>query len=418
MIAVLLVITHVTVVDVRAGTLQPDVDVVIRDERIAKIGKGASEPGATVVEGRGKFLVPGFWDMHVHLSWARASALPSLVANGVTGVRDLGGKLAELDDWRARIAAGALVGPRIVRVGPILNGKSFNPLQLVPGGVGETRGVIRALHHVGVDAIKVHRRMPRDWYFAAVDEAKRQGLPLVGHIPMEVTPEEASDAGQATVEHTETLFEGTFSAKLKEDELPGAIERFVSSGAADRLFARFVKNGTVCTPTIATFEATVRALDPSAAPDPLQRYVARSLRKVEKSSDVSGMKRMFTALLEVVRQAHRSGVMLLAGSDLAGPRIPGFTLHDEMTTLVRAGLTPLEALRTATLNPAIVLGRTRDLGTVEAGKLADLVLLDGNPLERIENTRRISAVVAQGRLHRRDALDALLRDGERLANDN
>ena len=202
-----LAITHVTVIDTTGGPARPDTTVVIGDGRITNIG-GSAPSDAQIVDGRGKFLIPCLWDMHVHLSWTKESALRLLVASGVTGVRDLGGTLGEIDEWRTKIAAGLLVGPRIVRVGPILNGKKFNRFQMVPGNPDETRGVVRALKEVGVDFIKVHRRMERESYFAAIDEAKKQGLPLVGHIPMTVTPEEASDAGQATVKHVATLFEG------------------------------------------------------------------------------------------------------------------------------------------------------------------------------------------------------------------
>jgi hypothetical protein len=206
------------------------------------------EEGATVIDGYGKFAIPGLWDMHVHLTATTESALPLLVATGITDVRDMGGRLTQIDDWRSRIAAGIRVGPHIIRVGPVLNGKSFNSFQMVPGGPEATRGAIRVLQFIGVDAIKVHRRLPHDCYFAAADETKKLGIPLVGHIPMEVTPAEASDAGQATIEHTQTLFEGTFSANLQEAELPGAIGKWLASSEADALFAKFVKNRTWVTP--------------------------------------------------------------------------------------------------------------------------------------------------------------------------
>jgi imidazolonepropionase-like amidohydrolase len=200
----ILAFTHVTVINPAGGPPASNMTVVITGERITAVGNSGSVPiprRARVINSAGKYLIPGLWDMHVHLSWTTATALPVLIANGVTGVRDMGGRLSELDEWRAKINAGVLVGPRIVRAGPILNGRQFNPLQLVSGNPDETRGVVRALKHVGVDFIKTHRRMPRDSYFALVDETKKQGLTLVGHIPMTVTPEEASDAGQATIEH-------------------------------------------------------------------------------------------------------------------------------------------------------------------------------------------------------------------------
>ncbi|MGH9368552.1 MAG: amidohydrolase family protein [Thermoanaerobaculia bacterium] len=420
-------ITRVTIIDTTGGPAQPDRTVVVREGRITGIETGAEgmvPKDAQLVDGRGKFLIPGLWDMHVHLSWTTASALPVLVANGVTGVRDMGGRLGEIDEWRTKIAAGLVTGPRIVRAGPILNGKVFNPLQMVPGTPEETRGVVRALKAVGVDFIKIHRRLPRDVYFALIDESKKQGLATVGHIPMTVTPEEASDAGQASLEHTETLFEGTFSAALKEGELLDAIRHFRASGA-ESLFARFVKNKTAVTPTLVAYRSIIEAGDPSLPPDLRRRYVALSLREGAQkqaqpvsAEELAEVKRTFAELREVVRQMNRSGVTLMAGTDTAGPRVPGFSLHDELALLVEAGLTPLQALQAATLTPARFLGKAGDFGAVESGKLADLVLLDANPLDDIRNTQRIAAVVVGGKLLSRRDLETLLREAEQTANRN
>jgi imidazolonepropionase-like amidohydrolase len=420
-------IVGVTVVDPSSDTPQPGMTVRIQDGRITSVvrseGAPASGPDVRVVDGRGKFLIPGLWDMHVHLSWTRESALPVLIANGVTGVRDLGSDLAEIDAWRARIAAGALVGPRIVRAGPILNGRSSNRYQLVTGDPEQARGIVRALKQVGVDLIKVHRRVPREDYFAIVDEAKRQGLPLVGHIPMTVTPEEASDAGEL-IEHTETLFEGTFSAGLKDDELPDAIRRWRADGA-DALFARFVRNHTTVTPVLVAWQYLVDHPGASWQDDPRMRYVARSFREDARrkpppvsAEELPLLKRTVAEYRETVRQMQRAGVTLLAGTDIAAIRIPGIFLHEELAVLVDSGLTPLEALRAATRNPAAVLGREKDYGAVQAGRIADLVLLDADPLRDIHNTQRIAAVVVDGRLLLRADLDALLALGAQLAERN
>lgn len=419
-----LVISHVTLIDTTGTAPREDMTVVIAGDRIAQVDKTANVKiprGAQVLEAKGKFLIPGLWDMHVHLSWTTASALPVLVANGVTGVRDMGGRLGEIDEWRTKIAAGLLVGPRIVRAGPILNGQKFNSFQMVTGNPDETRGVVRALKEVGVDFIKVHRRMPRDSYFALIDEAKKQGLAVVGHIPMTVTPEEASDAGQATIEHTETLFEGTFSPALKDQKLSGAIRQW-RSAEGEKLFARFAKNNTVVTPTIATYRSTIGSLDPSSPPDPRSRYVALSLKKEAQKrakpvsdEELGDWKRTFAELREVVRQMHQSGVTLMAGTDVAGPRVPGFSLHDELDMLVQCGLTPMQALQAAALTPARVLNKAEDFGTVASGKFADVVLLDANPLEDIRNTQKIRAVVLNGRLLGRRELDRLLAEAEASA---
>lgn len=424
-----LVFMHVAVIDTAGGPTLPDRTVVIRGDRIASVSPSAStvvDKGARVVDGRGAYMIPGLWDMHVHLSWATSSALPALVANGVTGVRDLGSNLVELDDWRTRIAAGLLTGPTIYRAGPILNGKSFNKYQLVTGNPDETRGVARALKFAGVDFYKVHRRMDRESYFALIEEAKKQRLVVVGHIPMTVTPEEASDAGQASIEHTETLFEGTLSADLKDEAgLPDAIARFRAEKGGE-LFARFLRNGTRVTPTLTAYQSILLSIDPTAPPDPNSRYVAGSVKRQfadrmgkGTSEEVALTRRTFRELSEVVRQMRASGVALLAGTDLAGPRVPpGFTLHEELALLVENGLSPSEALRSATSAPAAFLKISADFGAIEPGKRADLVLLDADPLADIRNTRRIRAVVLNGKLLDRAALDRLLRESEELARKN
>lgn len=281
---------------------------------------------------------------------------------------------------------------------------------------------MRALKHVGVDFIKIHRRVPREVYFAIVDEAREQGLAVVGHIPVTVTPEEASDAGQL-IEHVETLFEGTFSARLAGGSLDEAIRRFRAE-SADTLFARLVRNRTPVTPALGGWRYIVEHPDTSWLPDPRMRYVARSLKEAARQAppfsvpEFADLKRTVAEFCEVVGEMGRSGVTLLAGTDIAGPRIPGFSLHDELTALVDCGLTRLQALQAATLNPAKILHKESDFRSVKAGKLADLVLLDANPLDDIRHTQRIAAVVVGGELLRRGDLDALLRVAEEMASEN
>jgi imidazolonepropionase-like amidohydrolase len=370
-----LAIANVGVVDVAGGRVVPDQTVVVRDGRIVS---GPAE-GETV-DGRGKFLLPGLWDAHVHLCWKGESSMAELVRHGVTAVRDLGGHLDVLDAWRGEIEAGTRVGPRIWRCGPILNGISANEYQRVIADAGEARAAARELAEAGVDFLKTHRRTSRAAYFALLDEGGRLGLEVVGHIPMEVEPAEAVAAGQATIEHTETIFEGTFDA-ARTEPWPEAVRRFRSDGA-DELFARIAAAGIPLTPTLAPWWLVVDG------PPGEERDEWREL---------------FPEFLEVVRQMHRAGIALLAGTDIAADRPVGTTLHRELELLVEAGLTPAEALRTATIEPARVLGVDDQLGTVEPGKLADLVLLAANPLDDISNTRRIEAVVSRGRIVSRSA---------------
>jgi hypothetical protein len=281
---------------------------------------------------------------------------------------------------------------------------------------------VRALKQVGVDFIKVHRRTPREDYFAIVEEAKQQGLMVVGHIPMTVTPFEASDAGQQ-IEHAYTLFEGTLLGGEDDSKVPEAIQRLLApAGEADSLFARFVHNHTAVDATLIPYHL---AADTSFVRGPDMRYVAESgkaaWRKISaplSESELAVRHRVDIGLQAVVGRMHRAGVALLAGTDLSVILPPGFTLHDELALLVASGVSPLAALQSATVNPAKVIKRQDELGTVAPGKLADLVLLDANPLVDIRNTRRITAVVLGGRVLDRGALDGLLRLGEQMAREN
>jgi imidazolonepropionase-like amidohydrolase len=418
--------THVTVIDGRGTPAQPDMTLVTEDQRIVSLGKYgtvAIPPNAQVIEAKDKFVIPGLWDMHVHLSWTKASALPALVANGVTGVRDLGGLLRELDEWRVRIESGLLIGPRIVRSGPVLNGRQFAFHQFAVTNQSEARGAVRALHKAGVDFVKVHRAISREAYFGAVDECKKLGLPLVGHIPNTVMPIEASQAGQASLEHVATLFDGTFATEHRAEPFAAAVERFTRESAAG-LFAQFASNHTAFTPTLVSHRMTAQF--GRSKPNVRDKYVSRSAQKTAAdilardkdqltSAYYERMEQQFQAALPLVNLMQQAGVLMLAGTDLAtAGTYPGFDLHDELTLMVQAGLTPMQALQSATHNAAAFL-KLADAGTIAKGNTADLVLLDANPLEDIRNTQQIRAVILRGRFLDRNALDGLLRDAEQAA---
>jgi len=411
-----LVFTNVTLIDATGAPPRPATTVVVRDGRIEAIGatrQVAVPRGSQTVNGTGKFMIPGLWDMHVHLTDARPSAIPALVANGVTGVRDMGSLLKEIDEWRVRIDAGSLSGPRIFRAGPILNGKQFGPVQLPVADAAEARAAVRTLAHVGVDFVKIHMTLTRDQFLAVVDEAKKARLPFAGHIPVGVTPEEASDSGQASFEHTETLFQGTFDPRMPREKMLDAMAL---------LFQRFARNGTTYTPTLIMYKASADWRD--FAPHAQGKYVARSandrmLKAAEpykKSPEiVQGRKRMLGEFMVLVGMMRQHGVKVMTGTDLSDGRIfPGFSVHEELALLVDAGFTPAEAIEAATRVPAQFL-RLGDAGTIQQGNRADLVLLRADPLQDIRNTTNIESVVLRGRMLDRRRLDALLADAERLA---
>ena len=435
----ILVFTHVNVIDATGSPLQPDRTVIIRGNRIAEIAKSgqAKIPAdAQVVDARGKYLIPGLWDMHVHTvfgDWLPRDekiTLPLFVANGITGVRDMGGDLDVLKVWRSEIAVGKLLGPRMVIAGPMLDG----PVPRFPSSApvataADGRRVVDDLTQQGVDFIKIQSLIPRDGYFAAADEAKKLGITFVGHVPDAVRASEASNSGQKSIEHFTGIFEGCSTI---EDQLlkgPKSLGRNVAAYDPDRaraLIALMAKNQTWQVPTLVWERGQWLVDDIDLSHDPLTKYAPAAwkdrtwpmfTRDILKDMDTDPLpvrKRFVQMELEMTMAMHRAGVPFMAGTDTAaGVHIfPGFSLHEELALFVQAGLTPMETLQTATRNPAQFLGKLSDLGTVQTGKIADLVLLDANPLDDIHNTRKIRAVVLNGRYLSRGELDEMLHQVE------
>ena len=439
----ILAITHVNLIDATGAPVQTDMTVIVQGKQILQLGKSDSTTipkAARVVDGRDKYLIPGLWDMHVHEifgAWLPEDEkiTPLLfVANGVTGVRDMGGDLEALKKWRARIAEGTLLGPRMIISGPMLDG----PVPQFPSSApvkdaADGRRIVDELQKNGADFIKIQSLVPRDGYFAAADEAKNVGIVFAGHVPDKVRATEASNAGQKSIEHLTGVFEGCSTV---EDELMAAPRgpgrgKFLSTydpARAKVLIALFVKNQTWQVPTLYWERGEWLIEQTSAGPDPLAKYAPAAWRVrawpmfttgIEKdwSTDpFADREKFFQAELKMVGEMNRAGVPILAGTDTAaGVRVyPGFSLHEELELLVRAGLTPMEALQAATLNAGKYLGLA-DTGTIEKGKRADLVLLDANPLQDIKNTRKIQSVVLAGRYFSRVDLDHLLHEVEEEA---
>jgi imidazolonepropionase-like amidohydrolase len=436
-----LYITHVSVIDVIAGAARPDMTVEISGRTIAALSPAREirvPAGARVVDGRGKYLIPGLWDMHVHLSWPPGVArifLPLLVANGVLGARDMHSILPVIDSIRRAVISGAMVGPRLVIAGPAIDGpNSYLPAARIVTTPAEARAAVRELKASGVDFIKVYSSLPRELYYAIDSEAKAEGIPFVGHVPYALTAAEASDAGQKSLEHLTEVDVGTSSdeAKIKAEELEAVAQKHgyvpdaarlratFDSAKAAALFARFRRNDTWQCPTlIVLLGIGERAERGHGANDSLIAYIPKMLRDLWTSmpNDLARREGALGQLhSDLIAPINRAGVPLLAGTDLPNPYVyPGFGLHDELGLLVHAGLTPVEALRTATINPARFLGLTDSLGVVAVGKVADLVLLDANPLRNIANTKRIRAVIQGGKLLDRRALDGLVYGAKKLA---
>jgi imidazolonepropionase-like amidohydrolase len=425
-------IINVTVIDVAEGRARQFRTVIVRDGKIEEnrdtLIKGKL-PGVQI-NGTGKFLIPGLWDMHVHTvfgDWfpkAKEVTLPLFIANGITGVRDMGSELETLQQWRKEILAGTLIGPRMVISGPMLDG----PQPRFPSSIAiktpeDGRRAVDDLKKRGADFIKLQSLIPRDAVFAIADEAKKQGITFVGHVPDSVRASEASNAGQKSFEHLIGIFEG--ASPLEDEFIKGGKTetKFLSTydpARAAKLFELLAKNQTWQCPTL-VWERGGNLIELTDHHDPRAKYVPASWKEgtwkrftdeiTHDNTDDSATRRRFVAKeLEVVNAMHKAGIPFLAGTDTPpGVYIfPGFSLHEELQRFVAAGFSPLEALRTATLNPAKFFGRENELGTIEKGKLADMVLLDANPLEDIRNTQRIVGVVANGRYFSRANLDMML----------
>jgi hypothetical protein len=446
------VLDGVTVIDVQQGRRIPSQRVVIVGNRIRSMGSERTVPvpkGARVVDARGKYLIPGLWDMHIHPLLYTDFYYPLLLANGVTGIRDAASQipLDTLIMWRREILAGTRVGPpRQILSGPALDeGHSItDPYHLGVDSAADARRVVDSLKAAGADIIKTYA-LGREMYFVIAAEARRIGIPFGGHIQFYQNPTsaiEASDSGASIIDHQNTA---------------GGLDTLCLIGAASvercqPVAERFRRNGTWWVPTMIHSITTAYAHDTSIfttgvfqkiefrpilerfyqfshefwdgavfhtnwlhnpAHIPNLAHAPQHDTLADTSRGIQGIQ-MGTPVMHhsTLSIAHHVGLPILAGTDgvtsILEWQPPGFDLHMELAIYVAKGLTPLEALQTATLNPAKLLHGTDSLGTVAPGKLADLVLLDADPLKDITNTTLIRAVIANGRYFDRAALDQLI----------
>jgi imidazolonepropionase-like amidohydrolase len=434
-----LVISDVNVVDVRTGEIHPDQIVILEGNRISSVGprKSTRYPrNAPSVNAKGGYLIPGLWDMHVHLKFgewfplAQEISLPLFVANGITGVRDMGSDLEPIQAWRNEIEGNRLLGPRIYTSGPMLDGpKPRFPSSIAIATPEDGRRAVEELKRSGSDFIKFQSLIPRDAVFAIVEEAKRQDIPFEGHVPDSVRASEMSTAGMRSFEHLIGIFEGSSPLEdefLKGDKSEGKFLASYDPARAATLAALLAKNQTWQCPTlvwerggnlidVTDFSKDTRAkYVPAAWKDVTWKAFRHQVQTEFNTDDLATRKKFLEKELEVVQLLHQAGVPFLAGTDTPpGVYIfPGFSLHEELQRFVAAGFTPLEALQTATWNPAKFMHMEDNLGAIEQGKYADLVLLDENPLERIENTQKIAAVILNGRYLSRKDLQKILQGVE------
>src|SRR5689334_19837260 len=449
------IIDGVGVVDVVRGVVRAPMRVVIRNNRIVSVDRAPRNvalppPADTVIDGRGKFLIPGLWDMHVHIDTAEAWFFPLSIAAGVTSVRDMGGLLSHLRRWKQPAPAGVL-RPTIIAAGPIITGPvadTDSRLARVATPAQASR-IVDTLLDRGVDFIKVHDWLSRDSYLAIATEARRRGSYIVGHLPIAVDPIDAVRAHQRSIEHMGNGWSGLLLFASGDRHLIDSVSKWANvtagSGGLMKHFTRSwqrrladsfspsrarslcstLAGGHVWLTPTTYFSAylTLMPLNAALLRDPRLNYLPQSVRdmapdvvpadRFSRASRTSPDVSVYETRARLIRICRDQGVQFLAGTDVGpySPMIPCFSLHDELERFVADGFTPIQALRTATINPAKFFNAADTLGSVAPGKRADLVLLDANPLTDINNIRRINAVILNGTLidqsHRQQMLDAL-----------
>jgi imidazolonepropionase-like amidohydrolase len=418
-------IVHVAVADATGSVARTDQTVVVRDGVISAVGEADQvvlPTGAQIVDGRGKFLIPGLWDMHVHLGLEGHDAPGQYIAHGVTTVRDMGTQFEQIDRLRQEIATGQRIGPRIYAAGPMIENRGAMRYildhvtaedsararrdRLELSTPDEATRAVDSLAGLGVDLIKARDFADAATYWAIAGAARRARLPFVAHPPpgqLHIDPIALADSGQRSVEHW-----------FYPDDL-----WTLAPAARDSIIAAYVRRGTAFDPTMVTWRQhrftadTVRGLLDAAIRDPRAAAVPALVRQWQKDladrmverdgrpatkAQLAGWNRVLDQYARRMKQLADAGVIVLAGSDLPFARFSGDGLHDELAALVsEGGFTPQQALAAATTSPARFFGLQDSVGTVAPGKRADLVLLDADPMTDIANVRRTDRVMQAGR---------------------
>jgi hypothetical protein len=417
-------ITDCTLIDTRDGVATAHSSIVVTGDRIAARGPTASTripAGARIVRASGKFVIPGLWDMHVHVGEIEEDWFPLYLANGLTGLREMAASESNAPrqrQYQQDAASGRRLGPELFWTLFPMDAPAIDDDR-------QARAEVARRAAMGLSYIKIYNGLSRESYFAIADECRRRGLQMVGHIPDRISAREVSRAGQASVEHLDGVLlacsrkeaEARWMMQHNQNVWKMLLDTF-DSAKADALIESFRAGGVWQTPTLVIFRIASLAEDqklPGGAPIQYARrdYLKAWPRDAREGPfgglDAGSARRLLAVYQELVRRMDRRGVRILAGTDTPYAYcLPGFALHEELALLVEAGLSPAAALRAATWNPAEFLHVNRNYGSLDPGKVADLVVLDANPLLAIANTKRIQAVVRRGRLIDAAALRLML----------
>ncbi|HYC94053.1 MAG TPA: GNAT family N-acetyltransferase [Thermoanaerobaculia bacterium] len=418
------ILHNVTVID---GGTRANQDIVLRGEKIVSVGKHADHPkGAQVIDGSGRFVIPGLVDMHVHVlthPWdekgnlkprfdreASLAMLELLLQQGVTTIRDPGSET----EAAVTLRDIAPKGPRIFTAGRIINQSSFDPEPFLPVKTADdVRREIRWQKAAGVDVIKIYGSMTPELTKVAIDEAHAAGLPIIGHL-QRTTWTEAANLGIDGIEHFAPWAPQYLPAAARakyEQSLFGRVYWLqhvdVNGPEIAEMIAAMKKHGVTLDPTLIALHTKFFGNDPRWLQNPdialaprafTSGWAAGSFTKGWTDAQYAEAKQAWPKQLALIRKIYEGGVRLTVGTDTPTPWIvPGTSVHDEMALLVSAGIPPAAVLEMATRNAARALKRERELGSIAPGMRADLVVLSKNPLVKIEHTRSIEMVFQRGK---------------------
>jgi imidazolonepropionase-like amidohydrolase len=440
-----LLIRHATIVDIEHARLIADQAVVTSAEKIVAVGRDAAVANSwkadQTLDATGRYLIPGLWDMHVHFGGGvdlieeNKALLPLYVAHGITTVRDASGDLPDqVLEWRGAIASGALFGPTLLSSGPKIEGiKPIWKGTLETGSQADVDAALAKLKALGVDFVKItDSTLKPDLFLYAVSRAHAAGLRTSGHIPMALTVRQAVDAGLSSIEHIDYAFKAGVKdeAAIAAEFAAGRIDRAEANRRLDagfdratamRAYAYFASKGIAVTPTLNGGRILAWLDRDTHENDEYLAYIGPKLRKTYEwrvqraaQADAAAIAQRhahFDREANVLPMLQQAGVTIMAGTDagfLNSFNYPGIGLHDELSLYVAQGLTPQQALSSATRAGPAWFGRLDRYGVISQNKVADMVPLDRDPLTDIEATRAIRAVILRGTLYDRAALDRML----------
>jgi imidazolonepropionase-like amidohydrolase len=445
-------IENITTVDPTDG-LRPNQTVIIKDGKIFKIAPTPElklSPKNQIIDGNGKYLMPGLWDSHIHFAYIEELA-PSMfdlfLLYGITSVRDTGGKIGFVKDWKDKALANPTDAPRVMIAGPLLDGMpnvydgsdpGHPPLSVGSGSVEAVAKLVQQLDSIGVDFLKAYEMLTPDQFMMVMKLAKEKGLKVTGHVPLSMDVTTASNAGLNSMEHMRNLELSCASnadelllqrqvALAKSKNISGgdlrssihaaqrqiAVENY-DEKKANAILEVLAKNQTWQIPTLALNTGQTRL--PYGQPEWLEsfEYLPDTIRSqwrigLAAAPALTNFRMVYSKwLLDMAAKIHKAGIPMMAGTDTPiGFLTPGLSLHEELIVMVEAGLTPADAIKAATLNPARYFNLENELGSVKEGMWADLLILSANPLANIKNTQRIEGVMKQGKYYDQAALNEI-----------